>query len=236
MAHLVRQTRAQTCKNLIIHLKRHWFTTFFRAFLLPVIFIAFISFARYLFVRPANYGIGSPSPVLSLREAMQRNSGPLVFVRKNGGSDVDQVVENVRSMIDGVGEVRVLENEDELRTECRQSLNGVSPCFAAVVWEDSPDASNSGRWKYTLRGDGQYTSGRFDAEEHDNDVQEYVTTTREELLFVGRDYADVRTGCIFRCSKRWIWRLRREATTHRRGLRWMSLCSPPSTRRSMRRN
>jgi ATP-binding cassette, subfamily A (ABC1), member 3 len=42
MALLPRQIAALTVKNLLIALVRHWFSTPFRAFLLPVVFIAFL--------------------------------------------------------------------------------------------------------------------------------------------------------------------------------------------------
>jgi ATP-binding cassette, subfamily A (ABC1), member 3 len=47
MALLPRQIAALTIKNLLIALVRHWFSTPFRAFLLPCIFIGFLYEASF---------------------------------------------------------------------------------------------------------------------------------------------------------------------------------------------
>ena len=168
----MRQTNAQIHKNWTIHWRRHWFTTSIRSFLLPVIFVAFISFSRYLFVQPAEYGIGKPAPVLGLQEAMGKHpSKPLVFVTNGLSGDVDTVVENVQTMVPG-GAFKVVDTVEELRKECRQSLQGVSRCFAAAVFEDSPDSGDDGKWKYTLRADSSLTRDSLLAKDHDNDIQE----------------------------------------------------------------
>lgn len=168
----VRQTVAQVQKNWTIHWRRHWLTTSNRAFLLPVIFVAFISFSKYLFVQPAEYGIGKPEPVLGLQEAMGKlPNKKFLFVTNGLSGDVDTVVENVQKMVSG-GNFMVVDSVEEMRKECRQSLQGVSRCFAAVVFENSPDGGDDGKWKYTLRADSALTLNSLLAEDHDNDIQE----------------------------------------------------------------
>lgn len=171
MARLLRQTWAQVRKNLLINLRRHAFTTLVRAFWLPVIFASFIAFARNLFVSPAKYGIGTPPAVITdLASAMDMHSGnTMVFVNNGLGGDVDTVIEALQDELRGGERVtKVLEKSVDLRKECKQTIQGVSKCFAAVVFE------NATNWKYTIRADRAMGSGRFDAEEHDNDVQEYL--------------------------------------------------------------
>ncbi|KAI5799029.1 hypothetical protein EDC01DRAFT_716765 [Geopyxis carbonaria] len=170
MARLLQQTWAQVRKNLLINVRRHAFTTMVRAFWLPVIFASFIAFARNLFVEPARYGIGKPAPLTDLSSAMDMKPGePLIFIHNGLGSDVDTVIADMQDELRGGERVtRVLERDVELRKACKQSLQGVSGCFAAVVFE------NATRWKYTIRADSAMGLGRFDAEKHDTDVQEYL--------------------------------------------------------------
>jgi ATP-binding cassette, subfamily A (ABC1), member 3 len=47
MALIPRQIAALTVKNLLITLVRHWFSTPFRAFILPCVFVAFLYGAPY---------------------------------------------------------------------------------------------------------------------------------------------------------------------------------------------
>ena len=169
MALLYRQTLAQVNKNLTINFRRHWISTFYRSWVLPVIFVGFIAFSRYLFVRPAEYGIGEPARVLDLAQAMGKHPDkPLVFV--TGGLDVDEVIQNVRDMAPQ-GRFLTLDTNDELRVECRQSLVGVSGCLMAVVFEETP-MGDGGRWRYTMRGDSALGMSPLVAKDHDNDVQE----------------------------------------------------------------
>jgi ATP-binding cassette subfamily A (ABC1) protein 3 len=47
---VLRQTWALARKDLIINARRHFLTTVTRAFLLPVIFVGFLSYSRILLV------------------------------------------------------------------------------------------------------------------------------------------------------------------------------------------
>lgn len=148
-----------------------WASTSFRAFFLPVIFIAFVSFSRNLFVTPAKYGIGKPSPVKLLSDQLDRHSSKTLVLVNNGlGSEVNSVIADLEATVTGRGKVKVLEKEDDLRVECKQSLRGNSDCFAAVVFEGTPE--NGGRWNYTIRADNSLALGRLNTDETDNDSQE----------------------------------------------------------------
>jgi ATP-binding cassette subfamily A (ABC1) protein 3 len=168
----LRQTWALVRKNLIINLRRHYLTTVYRAFVLPVIFVAFLSFSRNLLVPPSNFGIGSAAPIRDLGDALQNVGKKLVFVNQGLGGEVDTLIASMQSELQGRGEVVVISDQVDLRTECRQSLRGVSLCFAAVVFESSPNTGEGGTWKYIIRGDVALNDGRVDVDKHDNGVQE----------------------------------------------------------------
>lgn len=170
---LLRQTLTLHRKTIRITLIRRWFSTFFRSFLLPVIFISFISYARNLFVPPAIYGIGTPAPVKELSSVLASHSDQkLVFVTNNLGGDVQELVNSlVTPLRDAGGKVVVIQDPiRQLQAECKQSLRGSSECYAAVVFLGSPQSG--GVWNYTLRGDSAYGIGRINVEDHDNDAQE----------------------------------------------------------------
>ncbi|KAH0613686.1 uncharacterized protein H6S33_005572 [Morchella sextelata] len=162
-------------KTLRITLLRRWFSTFFRAFLLPVIFTAFISYARNLFIPPATYGVGTPAHVRDLSNALSAHPDlKLVFVTNDLGGEVQDLVDGLLTPLRSAGR-NVVTISDPLRglqQECKQSLRGSSDCFAAVVFNGSPE--RGGIWNYTLRGDSSFDYGRINTENHDNPAQEFL--------------------------------------------------------------
>ncbi|EAW12681.1 putative ABC transporter [Aspergillus clavatus NRRL 1] len=173
-----RQVWTLTVKNLLIVLVRPTFTTTLRALVLPVIFVAFISFAKNLFIPPAEYGIGSPTPVRSLGDALGAVSGSrdkVVFVH-NGltGGDIEQVINRVAEPVRTTQkQVQVLSSENELRELCRTSLRGVSSCVAAAVFYSSPTEGPGGHWNYSIRTDGALGVG-IKVDQRDNDQETYL--------------------------------------------------------------
>jgi ATP-binding cassette subfamily A (ABC1) protein 3 len=138
--------------------------------LLPVIFISFISFSRFLFVPPAKYGVGTPASVINLADALAaHNNKPLVFVHNNVGSHVLQLIQTMQEQLKGNGIIKVLSGEDALKKECKQSLRGVSPCFAAVAFQKTPD--NGPKWNYTLNTESSIAD-QLDVDNHNNGIQQ----------------------------------------------------------------
>ncbi|KAI5842092.1 hypothetical protein BZA05DRAFT_208292 [Tricharina praecox] len=171
----LRQSWALVRKNLIINLRRHFVSTLYRAFVLPVIFVAFLSFSRNLLVPPSTYGIGSPAAVRDLGDALAaKPNTKLLFVNNALGGEVDTIIATMEEELKSRGTVMVIENEIALRTECKQSLRGVSRCFAAIVFESSPNTGEGGNWKYTVRGDISFNDGRVNVDDHDSAVQEVL--------------------------------------------------------------
>lgn len=172
-----RQTWTLTSKTFLIVLLRHSFATFIRAFILPIALIAFLSFARNLFVPPAVYGIGPITPIRTLTDALDFAAGTgretVAFV-DNGltGGDVERVINNLADTVTRAGKkAEILHDPLELLTVCRSNLRGVTPCYAAVVFESSPTEGNGGLWNYTLRADGSLGLGKIDVEKNSNDAQ-----------------------------------------------------------------
>jgi len=178
---LLRQTWTLVLKNWLIVLGRHSFATVIRAFVLPIILTAFLSFARNLFVPSATYGISDAHPVRSLADGLSLAKGSgrdnVVFVNSGfTGGDIGRVVDELARVVtvDAGSNATVVESEDELPFICRASLRGVTPCAAAVIFHGSPTEGDGGLWNYTIRADASLGAGRIDAKKDTNDAQVYL--------------------------------------------------------------
>ncbi|KAF8472700.1 ABC transporter [Kalaharituber pfeilii] len=188
MVKLFRQTWALTKKTLLIAAIRFGFSTCIRAFVMPVIFIAFLAYARNLFQPPADYGIGTPAEIKRLVDEI--GGRRLILIRNGLGGDVQEVIDGITKPVIVAGkDVRVLENDNDLSTVCKQSLRGASDCYAVAVFVSSPEnpnpevvEGNNAIWNYTLRADGSL--GRvISVENHRNDIQERLFPLQHAIDF-----------------------------------------------------
>ena len=183
----LRQVWALTWKNLLIVLYRHPFSTPLRCFLLPVIFIGFLAYARNLFIPPAHYGIGHATPLRSLAEALNDAGGgrDRVVLVNNGftGGDIDTVIQDVANTVKATGKkVDVVDGEDGLLTLCRSTLRGTSTCFGAAVFYSSPTEGPDGIWNYSLRADGGLGTKIY-VTDNNNDVEIYPMPLQHAIDF-----------------------------------------------------
>ncbi|KAI5464803.1 hypothetical protein BGZ63DRAFT_378729 [Mariannaea sp. PMI_226] len=178
-------------KNLRILLFRHLLLCIIMAFILPIFLAAFFSFAKNLFVPPAIFGIASPHAVKSLAEAFKdaKGSSRDKFVLVNSGfsgGNIDRVLdkleEEAKAAADFMQVVRI-KDENQLTTECRSSLRGVSTCFGAVVMRSSPNEGSGAIWNYTLRTDGALLAsvGKIDIDSSKNDQEVYLLPVQRTL-------------------------------------------------------
>ncbi|EAU33046.1 conserved hypothetical protein [Aspergillus terreus NIH2624] len=174
----LRQVWTLTVKNLLVVLVRPFLTTFLRALLLPVVFIAFISYARNLFIEPAVYGIGDPNPLRPLSESlglMDSTREKVVFVH-NGltGGPIEQVINQVADPVrESQKQAHIVSSESELREICRSTLLGVSTCVAGAVFHSSPTEGPHGVWNYSIRTDLALASG-VNVDKDDNTQEVYL--------------------------------------------------------------
>lgn len=175
----IRQTWTLTTKNLKIIVVRHSLATTIRAFVLPIVLAAFLSFARYIFVPPSDYGISDLHAVRSLSDGLHRAASDgrntVVFVNNGlAGGDIDQVIDILADQVTSAGKDAVrLSQLRDLTSTCRSTLRGSSSCYGAVVFNASPNEGRGGIWNYTLRADGVLGSRIFVTED-DNDSQVYT--------------------------------------------------------------
>jgi len=173
-----RQTWTLVEKTLTIVFLRHWLGTLIRAFLAPIIYIFIVSYAKNFFVPPSNFGIGTPTPIRSLSNALAASDGgrnTIAFVN-NGftNGDISRVISQVAEPIRSAGKtVRIISTEASLLEICPSTIRGVTPCFAGVVFESSPSEGSGGVWNYTLRADGVFGERCF-VDQKNNDAEIYT--------------------------------------------------------------
>jgi ATP-binding cassette subfamily A (ABC1) protein 3 len=172
---LLGQSWTLTRKNILIALNRHAFATIIRAFILPVAFMVFLSYARNLFIPPSNYGISSGHPIRTLAEGLEAATGgrnTLAFVNSGlAGGDIDRVIDSVAQVASPAGKTMVrLTDETQLLETCKSSLRGATTCYGAIVFISSPTEGKGGLWNYTLRADGAFGE-KIDVTKDNNDVE-----------------------------------------------------------------
>lgn len=171
------QSWTLTRKNILIAAGRHAFTTSIRAFILPIAFMIFLSYARNLFIPPSIYGIGSLNPIRTLAQGLDASSGShdtLAFVNNGfSGGDIDRAIDAVVQSADGKVNILRLSNETALLNTCKSSLRGASHCYGAVVFQSSPTEGVGGLWNYTLRADGALGT-KINVGKSTNDVEIYL--------------------------------------------------------------
>ncbi|KAL4939151.1 hypothetical protein BDV06DRAFT_41263 [Aspergillus oleicola] len=194
-----RQTWTLTVKNLLVVLVRPLLTTVLRALILPVCFVAFISYARNLFIEPATYGIGTPARLRSFADALDSvgvGRNRVVFVN-NGLVDgsIEQVINDVAQPVRASQyEAHVLYDEDDMRELCRTTLRGMSRCIAAAVFHSSPTEGPDGAWNYTIRTDAVLGEG-IDVKSSSNDQEIYLLPFQRSI-----DWAIARANTSFDSS------------------------------------
>lgn len=168
-----RQCWTLTRKNILIALNRHTFSTTIRAFVLPILFFIFLSYAKNIFVPPSTYGIGTPRPIRTLADGLRAASGgrdTIAFVN-NGSSEIDRVIDSVALAATGTGtKIARLKDEEELLETCKSSLRGATRCYGAIVFYSSP--VDGSIWNYTIRADGAFGE-KINYNTDNNDVQIY---------------------------------------------------------------
>ncbi|KAF2188242.1 P-loop containing nucleoside triphosphate hydrolase protein [Zopfia rhizophila CBS 207.26] len=155
----LRQIWTLAWKDLLLILCRKRRTsTVLRAFTVPFVLATYMAFIIRVYLPKQTYGIGTPSSIRSLSDAISEASGnrntlALCNYGSTGG-DIDRVIDHVAAAATGNdGQVvEILHHPDELLSLCRSSLQGITKCFGAAEFYSSP--SEGGIWNYSIRIDG----------------------------------------------------------------------------------
>lgn len=150
--------------------------------------MTFISFARNLFIPPADYGVGSPAEVKKLIDEV--GGMRLILINNGLTGDVEKVIDAISKPLIAAGrDVRIMEDDSELGKICKQSLRGASECYSIAAFHSSPENPNpslgkgkGAAWNYTLRADSSLGT-RISVLNHKNDIQTRVFPLQHALDF-----------------------------------------------------
>ncbi|KAM0540754.1 hypothetical protein ACHAPJ_013519 [Fusarium lateritium] len=94
-----------------------------------------------------------------------------MFVQgSNAGLDVDNVIKNITAGLKDKT-VETADNEADLRKRCPTSLSGVTNCYAAVIFNDSPLTPRGNKtWNYTIRVSSARSTRKFDVNKQPPDT------------------------------------------------------------------
>lgn len=175
---LYSQIWALTEKTLKIIITRHTVSTIYSALVLPIVLTVYLGIGQKFTQPNDKFGIGSPSDIFSLDNALSKSDGgrnTVVFVNSgHTGGDIERVISSVSGTVKGAGKnATIIQDESDLGYACRSTIRGTSNCFGAVVFYSSPHEGSDGFWNYTLRADGGL-GGSFQTDNDDNDAQIYA--------------------------------------------------------------
>ena len=179
MGLLLRQILTLLHKNLLIAAVRRPISTAIRALIFPLALVLILTYAQYFLNPPQQFGVGKPTPILSLPDALERSSparDTVAFIYDvNANDEIKNVYKSVASQVREAGKkVELGSDEGTLSKVCKSSQRGSSSCYGAVVIRSSPTYPVSkGQWNYTLRFD-ESLGNSFDVEHQNNDAQVYV--------------------------------------------------------------
>ncbi|KAK6598059.1 ABC transporter [Botrytis cinerea] len=133
-----RQTLALIEKNFLLFLRSPW-ATLFRALILPIFFTAIIcsggKFSNAGSTSEAGGIADSSQQIKSLKQALDDVPLTKLVLCTNGlnGTELNPIIETA---VQGISLDRwfITDEVDDLYYDCRQSLTGISNCFAAVIF------------------------------------------------------------------------------------------------------
>ena len=169
---LGRQTWALTRKNFIITVLRKWISTLIRALILPILLLVLLLEIQNFSKDTRKYGFGSPNAVRDLVDTIPDDK-KLVFVQSPGlGPDFGPVHKTIVDPLKP-GSVLELDNLDKVDTACPVDFHGDSPCYAVVVFNDTPESGRpNAHWNYTIQTDPSKTMFNSNPFTTDNPIEQ----------------------------------------------------------------
>lgn len=159
----LRQTRALTEKILLITVARQWLSTLIRSIVIPTLALSLLLGIQKFTSSGNKYGTGVVTPAQTLLETIP-DGAKLFFVQPSGSAeDITAAVESIKRPLGNKARIETLQTEDQLARKCPTNINGVTDCYAAIVFNDSPlSTAGSRQWNYTLRITSSSVPSSFD--------------------------------------------------------------------------
>jgi ATP-binding cassette, subfamily A (ABC1), member 3 len=202
-------------KDLTILVSRHFTSTIYAALMLPLLMTIYVSIGQNLQGSGNNYGVAAPQPVRSLKDGLatadsQRSN--VVFVNNGlAGGAIDRVIGALEEQVNQAGKTaHRAADAIEMGRICTVSFQGNTPCYAAVVFNGSPNEGEGGVWNYTLRGDS-VLGQKFNVEKDDNDPQVYILPLQRAVdLEIARVENSSTDGSAMDSMQEWLFTDRTE--------------------------
>ncbi|KAF2972973.1 hypothetical protein GQX73_g641 [Xylaria multiplex] len=154
------QTLVLVKKNLVITIKRKWFSTIIRSLVLPIVLLVLLLEIQNFSKDPNRYGIGPPHPIKSLQDSLKGSKPIVISLAPTLGLDFPPVLDRFEKAL---GDHKVIYvDEDQLDSTCPVDYHGRSPCHAAILFTDSPGSGNvNATWAYDIRTEPALESYNF---------------------------------------------------------------------------
>ncbi|KAJ7083357.1 hypothetical protein B0H15DRAFT_911901 [Mycena belliarum] len=195
-----RQFAALFWKHWIV-LSKHPFLNVLRSFVFPVAFGIFLAVAKQFLSRPDDYGIGSPIPVFPLHQQFT-DARTLVWADATDGNGQPSPTDIMARVTRGFSSsqlrlVKQASSGSQLPLECPQNFNGLSECYAAVIFNNIP-ANPTTPINYTILADAGLL--HIDVVRHKGDFETRVLPLQ---WAIDQAIIELRTGVTLPAPLEW---------------------------------
>ncbi|KAI0147675.1 hypothetical protein GGR57DRAFT_249827 [Xylariaceae sp. FL1272] len=167
----VRQTVALTKKNLVVTVKRKWFSTLLRSLILPIALIVVLLEIQNFSKDHNRYGYGNIHQIRNLSDTIHSSKSLVLVHNSTLGPDFAPFLERFKPKI-GNAKVIELTTERDIDANCPVDYHGYSPCHAVVLFNDSPRSGRvNASWKYDIRTDPALRSRGFNVYDQGSTAQ-----------------------------------------------------------------
>ncbi|OSD01185.1 P-loop containing nucleoside triphosphate hydrolase protein [Trametes coccinea BRFM310] len=167
-----RQLFALCVKNWII-LAKHPVLTIVRCLISPIGCAVVLAYAQFFLSRPGDDGIGTITPVAALKDTFD-GTLKLPWSDDTSGIGVPTTPRDIMSRVTQGFSSKQLSavmqvDSDQIGNLCQQNFNGVSDCFASVLFDAAPAAGSNATFNYTIRADSHLAF--VDVKSHASDYE-----------------------------------------------------------------
>ncbi|KAH6692200.1 hypothetical protein F5X68DRAFT_250381 [Plectosphaerella plurivora] len=159
----LRQTQALVKKILLITLTRHWLSTLIRSIIIPTLALSLILGIQKFTSSGNKYGTGTSAPAQTLADFIPAGAKFFFVQPSNSAADISAAIEDIKRPLGNKARIETVQTEEQLVNKCPTNINGVTDCYAAIVFNDSPlSSAGSRQWNYTLRISSLSVPSSFD--------------------------------------------------------------------------
>lgn len=134
------QTRVLVYKNVLQSMLRRPVGFFFCICGLPIAILALLLALPTFFMNNTKFGVAQPAPLSSLADVLDKTL--VIVCPPHLGDDIGPLIEKFTKDLPE-DRIRIEEDDAILKSICVSNLRGVSPCFGAVTFTDTPGTTKA---------------------------------------------------------------------------------------------